>query len=194
MPDSQKGNRQGAAQEGGAGREERIAAVLERAGADVVALQECTDLDVVQRLADRLSMEMLVGEPSDSSSLNLAILSRLPVRRWRNHRHPGLMLRGHLECEVGTESHAMPRVRIHCLHLAARGRKVNLDADKVGFDAVDSGGMCTEEHRHTSVCVRVRRWRTPSAVTTAEDPYLFRWQLQSYRSQVRLATGPKNET
>jgi endonuclease/exonuclease/phosphatase family metal-dependent hydrolase len=111
---------------GGVGREERIGAVLERAGADVVALQECTDLDVVRRLADRLSMELLVGEPSDESSLNLAILSRLPVRRWRNHRHPGAMLRGHLECEVGTASHVVPRVRIHCLHLAARfGERAN---------------------------------------------------------------------
>jgi endonuclease/exonuclease/phosphatase family metal-dependent hydrolase len=111
---------------GGIGREERLAAVLERAGADVVALQECTDLELVRRLAARLSMEVIVGEPSDGSALNLAILTRLPVRRWRNHRHSGLMLRSHLECEVGTESRSMPRVRVHCLHLAARfGERAN---------------------------------------------------------------------
>jgi endonuclease/exonuclease/phosphatase family metal-dependent hydrolase len=111
---------------GGTGREERIAAVLERAGADVVALQECTDLDMVRDLAARLSMEMMVGEPSDDSDLNVVVLSRLPVRRWRNHRHPALMLRGHLECEVATASPSLPRMRIHCLHLAARfGERAN---------------------------------------------------------------------
>jgi endonuclease/exonuclease/phosphatase family metal-dependent hydrolase len=105
---------------GGAGRGERIAAVLERTGADVIALQECADLDLVRELASRLSMEVLIGESSDGTDLNLAILTRLPVRRWRNHRHPNVMLRSHLECEVGTGTRALPRVRIHCLHLAAR--------------------------------------------------------------------------
>jgi endonuclease/exonuclease/phosphatase family metal-dependent hydrolase len=118
---------------GGIGREERIAAVLERSAPDVVALQECTDLEVVRELARRLSMEMVVGEPSDDSRLNLAILSRLPVRRWRNHRHPGLMLRGHLECEVGTASRTVPRVRVHCVHLAARfGERANGEVRRMG--------------------------------------------------------------
>jgi len=67
---------------GGGGRGERIAAVLERCDADVIALQECCDLDLVRDLAARLSMEMLVGESSDGTDLNLAILTRLPVRRW----------------------------------------------------------------------------------------------------------------
>jgi len=37
------------------------------------------------------------------------------------------------------------------VRLAARGRQVNLDVDKVCFDAVDGSGLSTEEHRHTSV-------------------------------------------
>jgi endonuclease/exonuclease/phosphatase family metal-dependent hydrolase len=118
---------------GGGGRQERIAGVLERAGADVVALQECSDLELVHDLAERLSMEPMIGEPSDGSGLNLAILTRLPVRRWRHHRHPGVMLRGHLECEVVTSSRAIPRVRIHCLHLAARfGERANGEARRMG--------------------------------------------------------------
>jgi endonuclease/exonuclease/phosphatase family metal-dependent hydrolase len=111
---------------GGGGREDRIAAVLERSGADVIALQECTDLELVREIGERLSMEVVVGESSDGSDLNLAILSRLPVRRWRNHRHPNVMLRGHLECEVGTGVRGFSRVRVHCLHLAARfGERAN---------------------------------------------------------------------
>ncbi len=111
---------------GGGGREDRIAAVLERSGADVIALQECTDLDLVRVIGERLSMEVMVGESSDGSDLNLAILSRLPVRRWKNHRHPNVMLRGHLECEVGTGVRGFSRVRVHCLHLAARfGERAN---------------------------------------------------------------------
>jgi len=118
---------------GGGGRGERIAAVLERCDADVIALQECCDLDLVRDLAARLSMEMLVGESSDGTDLNLAILTRLPVRRWRNHRHPNLMLRSHLECEVGTRIRGIPRVRIHCLHLAARfGERTHGEVRRMG--------------------------------------------------------------
>jgi endonuclease/exonuclease/phosphatase family metal-dependent hydrolase len=118
---------------GGAGRGDRIAGVLGRSGADVIALQECTDLGLIRDIAGRLSMEMVVGESSDGTDLNLAILSRLPVRRWRNHRHPNVMLRGHLECEVGTGVRGFSRVRIHCLHLAARfGERANGETRRMG--------------------------------------------------------------
>jgi endonuclease/exonuclease/phosphatase family metal-dependent hydrolase len=111
---------------GGGGREGRIASVLARSGADIIALQECNDPEMIREIGDRLGMETLVGETSDGTDLNLAILSRLPVRRWSNHRHPNVMLRGHLECEVDTGSATVPRVRVHCLHLAARfGERAN---------------------------------------------------------------------
>jgi endonuclease/exonuclease/phosphatase family metal-dependent hydrolase len=130
---------------GGGGREDRIAGVLERTGADVIALQECADLDLVRDLARRLSMEVMVGETSDGTDLNLAILTRLPVRRWKNHRHPNVMLRGHLECELGPLSRTLPRLRIHCLHLAARfGERANGEARRLGeIQAVlhDIGGQ-----------------------------------------------------
>lgn len=105
---------------GGHGRGERIAAVLQRTGADVVALQEASDITLVRELAHRLDMRMVVAKPNDASKLNLAVLSRLPFTRWRAHRHPGRMLRAHLECEVAVNAPGLPKLRIHCLHLAAR--------------------------------------------------------------------------
>jgi len=105
---------------GGQGRGERIGRVLQRSGADVVALQEASDLGLVRELAQGLGMRMVVAKPNDASKLNLAVLSRLPVTRWRAHRHPGRMLRAHLECEVAVQAPGLPRLRIHCIHLAAR--------------------------------------------------------------------------
>jgi endonuclease/exonuclease/phosphatase family metal-dependent hydrolase len=105
---------------GGQGRGDRIAAVLDRCDADVVALQEASDIDLVRSLAQRLGMRMIVAKPNDASKLNLAVLSRLPVTRWRAHRHPGRMLRAHLVCELDVGVPGLSRLRIHNVHLAAR--------------------------------------------------------------------------
>lgn len=105
---------------GGHGRGDRIAAVLDRCNPDVVALQEANDLDLVRSLAQRLGMRMIVAKPNDASRLNLAVLSRLPVTRWRAHRHPGRMLRAHLVCELDVQARGLQRLRIHNVHLAAR--------------------------------------------------------------------------
>jgi endonuclease/exonuclease/phosphatase family metal-dependent hydrolase len=105
---------------GGRGREDLIAAVLERADADVVALQEASDLELVGHLGDRLGATVHVGSPADHAShLNVVILSRLAVERSVNHPHPG-MLRTHLEVELRLPSRTMPRLRVHAVHLAAR--------------------------------------------------------------------------
>lgn len=101
-------------------RERLVAGVLARLGPDVIALQEVSDVALARRLARDLGMELLVGRSSDSSStLHNVILSRFPVRRWRNHRHPGAMLRSHLEAELAVGGR-LRTVRVHCLHLAAR--------------------------------------------------------------------------
>lgn len=105
---------------GGARRERLIHDVLERIDADVVALQEVCDVDMVRTLARRLHMDVMLGEPSDPTSFHVAILSRLPVRSWRNRRHEGRMLRSHLHCEVETGGSAIPVFGVHCVHLAAR--------------------------------------------------------------------------
>jgi endonuclease/exonuclease/phosphatase family metal-dependent hydrolase len=65
-------------------------------------------------------MDLVVGEASDGSGINLAVLSRLPVRRWRNHTHRGRMLRSHLETVLTTGGRAVPEVHLHSVHLAAR--------------------------------------------------------------------------
>jgi endonuclease/exonuclease/phosphatase family metal-dependent hydrolase len=106
---------------GGERRRELVSSVLKRLDADVVALQEVREIDRIDELARELDMELLVGEPSDPDSvMHTAILTRLPVRTWRNRRHHGRMLRSHLHCEVDTGGTELPVLGIHCLHLAAR--------------------------------------------------------------------------
>ncbi|HVC41473.1 MAG TPA: endonuclease/exonuclease/phosphatase family protein [Candidatus Saccharimonadales bacterium] len=106
---------------GGERRLDLVRHVLRRLDADIVALQEVREVDRIEDLARRLGMEMLLGEPSDPASpMHTAILTRLPVRAWRNRRHHGRMLRSHLHCDVETGGHAFPVIGVHCLHLAAR--------------------------------------------------------------------------
>jgi endonuclease/exonuclease/phosphatase family metal-dependent hydrolase len=105
---------------GGARREEHITAVLRRIGADVITLQEVSDPDFAAKLAQALGMELVVGAASDGSGINLAVLSRLPVRRWRNHTHRGRMLRSHLETVLTTGGAHVPELHLHSVHLAAR--------------------------------------------------------------------------
>jgi endonuclease/exonuclease/phosphatase family metal-dependent hydrolase len=105
---------------GGARREEHISSVLRRVDADVITLQEVSNPEFVEQLARELGMDLVVGEASDGSGINLAVLSRLPVRRWRNHTHRGRMLRSHLETVLVTGGRAVPEVHLHSVHLAAR--------------------------------------------------------------------------
>ncbi|MFI5285839.1 MAG: endonuclease/exonuclease/phosphatase family protein [Candidatus Dormibacteria bacterium] len=106
---------------GGERRRDLVRNVLRRVDADVVALQEVREVDTVRDLADELGMEMFLGEPSDPASpMHTAILTRLPVRAWRNRRHHGRMLRSHLHCDIETGGPELPVVGVHCLHLAAR--------------------------------------------------------------------------
>lgn len=102
---------------GGEHREEQIAEVLRRGGADVIALQEVRDNGLVPRLAESLGMVAIQGEPSDGAGLGLAVLSRLPVLDHRNRCHDG-MLRSHLQVTVGARR-GTP-LRLHVVHLAAR--------------------------------------------------------------------------
>jgi endonuclease/exonuclease/phosphatase family metal-dependent hydrolase len=106
---------------GGERRRELVHDVLARIDADVVALQEVREVDPIRDIARDLGMELLVGAPSDPDSLmHTAILTRLPVRAWRNRRHHGRMLRSHLHCEVETGGTDLPTLGVHCVHLAAR--------------------------------------------------------------------------
>ncbi len=105
---------------GGARREAHITAVLRRAGADVITLQEVSNPEFATQLARDLGMEVVIGAASDGSGINLAVLSRLPVRRWRNHLHRGRMLRSHLETVLTVGGAHVAELNLHSVHLAAR--------------------------------------------------------------------------
>ena len=105
---------------GGARREQHITAVLRRLAADVITLQEVSNPEFAAQLARDLGMELVIGAASDGSGVNLAVLSRVPVRRWRNHTHRGRMLRSHLETVLTVGGAQVPELHLHSVHLAAR--------------------------------------------------------------------------
>jgi endonuclease/exonuclease/phosphatase family metal-dependent hydrolase len=105
---------------GGARREEHITAVLRRLDADVIALQEVSNPDFAAQLARSLGMRLMVGAASDDTGINIAVLTRLAVRRWHNHIHRGRMLRSHLETVLTTGGADVPELHLHSVHLAAR--------------------------------------------------------------------------
>ncbi|MBV9525948.1 MAG: endonuclease/exonuclease/phosphatase family protein [Candidatus Dormibacteraeota bacterium] len=130
---------------GGARRERLIHDVLRRIDADVVALQEVCDVDMVRTLARKLHMDVMLGEPSDPTSFHVAILSRLPVRKWRNRRHEGRMLRSHLHAEIDTGGSETPVFGVHCVHLAARfGERAKGEARRMRELTAVLGGIDAE--------------------------------------------------
>src|SRR3954447_8967059 len=75
--------------DGGEGRADPLAEVIEAQRADVVALVEASDPAVIERIAGRLKMDFVQGTgPSQAS----AILSRWTIRESINHAplRPGL--------------------------------------------------------------------------------------------------------
>ncbi|HKR99607.1 MAG TPA: endonuclease/exonuclease/phosphatase family protein, partial [Candidatus Dormibacteraeota bacterium] len=87
----------------------------------------------LRQLGEALGMAVLVGEPSEPESImRTAILTRLPVRSWRNERHRGRMLRSNLHCELETGSSTVPVLSVHCVHFAARfGERANGEARRI---------------------------------------------------------------
>jgi endonuclease/exonuclease/phosphatase family metal-dependent hydrolase len=69
-----------------AARLEAVAAVLRRLDADAVLLQEVEDLPLLARLAARAGYpEARLLEGNDPRGIDVALLSRLPVRRYAGH-------------------------------------------------------------------------------------------------------------
>ena len=64
--------------DGGVGREQLIAAVVQVVQADVLMLQEVYDNGFIQRLANDLSMQHFIAQ--GNSTRHMALLSRLPIR------------------------------------------------------------------------------------------------------------------
>src|SRR5580765_8400226 len=68
--------------DGGEGRADPIAEVIEAQRADVVALVEATDLGVVERIANRLGMDYVHAPGKTQAS---ALLTRWTIRESINH-------------------------------------------------------------------------------------------------------------
>jgi endonuclease/exonuclease/phosphatase family metal-dependent hydrolase len=100
--------------DGGQGRLDDIAQVRRDLDADTVALIESTRRDHAETLARVLGMELVFGEAN--LGVHLAWLTRLTIRRARNHR-PLLLAKTLLEIEVEA---AGERVRLFATHLASR--------------------------------------------------------------------------
>lgn len=74
--------------EGGGDRLAAIAAVIRGEAPDAVALLEADDRGAAATLARDLGMDFAFGEANCAA--HVAWLSRAPIRRATNHRHPGL--------------------------------------------------------------------------------------------------------
>jgi endonuclease/exonuclease/phosphatase family metal-dependent hydrolase len=83
---------------GAVGREDLISAVLTRANADVIVLQEVAAIALVQRLARELAMAHFVAE-SNHDRRKVAILSRLPICSSDSY-HPFPLHRTLLEARI----------------------------------------------------------------------------------------------
>ena len=106
---------------GGGSRWAAIAEVVQAIDADVLALQEIEDPRPMYSLADRLGYRAVFGRAPRFRHQGL--LSRLPLREWRNHQDPRAFPRNSLE--VSLDLPGGP-VAIHTVHLTAafqrRGR------------------------------------------------------------------------
>ncbi len=99
---------------GGEDRLPTIAAVVRGQRPDAVALLEATSRANAETLARELQMALTFGEANNA--VHVAWLSRLPIRRWVNHRLP-ILAKTLLEIEVAWEG---APVRLFAAHLASR--------------------------------------------------------------------------
>jgi endonuclease/exonuclease/phosphatase family metal-dependent hydrolase len=110
---------------GGGGRWSEITQLLQAIDADVVALQEAEDRAAVERVGEQLGYQVLFGMAP--TPRHQAVLSRLPVTSWTNHRDPAIFLRNSLEVWVEPPPKSqLTQLCLHTVHLTAafhrRGR------------------------------------------------------------------------
>src|SRR5690349_7340374 len=103
--------------DGGAGRAAPIAEAIEAQRADVVALVEADDAEVVERIAKRLGMDWIRG---DGNSHAAAILRRQTIVETINHAplEPGLS-KCFLEARIGAGTR---EIVIGVVHLHAHAK------------------------------------------------------------------------
>ncbi len=99
---------------GGEGRLPLILEVIRGQDPDVVAIQEAANHGNVHTLARELGMELIYGEAN--TKYHVAWLSRLPVLRSENHRHPAFR-KTLLEIEVDWQGAPL---RLFAAHLKAK--------------------------------------------------------------------------
>ena len=100
--------------EGGDGRLPEIAALVRGQRADAVALLEANSRANAEALGRELTMELVFGEAN--CACHVAWLSRWPIRRATNHRHPALA-KTLLEVEVACDGEPL---HLFAAHLASR--------------------------------------------------------------------------
>jgi endonuclease/exonuclease/phosphatase family metal-dependent hydrolase len=122
---------------GGGGRWPEITELLRSVDADVVALQEADDRAAVARAADQLGYQLIYGiaptPAQQATPRHQAVLSRLPVARWVNHRDPTVFLRNSLEVWLETPPGSqIKQLCLHTVHLtAAFQRRGRAEPDRV---------------------------------------------------------------
>lgn len=97
---------------GGSGREEAIYTVLAHLNADIIALTEADDPDIVAMLADRLEMHHIWAE--GSGDRHNATLSRYPIQSWQAHTQSPLS-QAVLETQIQLPAQSITLYNVHLL-------------------------------------------------------------------------------
>jgi exodeoxyribonuclease III len=97
---------------GGEDRLPLISSVIQQQQPDVVALMEARNLSNVETLAQQLGMNLTIGESNNVNQDHVVWLSRLPVLRANNHRHP-VFAKTLLEIEILWEGTALALFATH---------------------------------------------------------------------------------
>jgi endonuclease/exonuclease/phosphatase family metal-dependent hydrolase len=110
--------------EGGGDRLDRLCEVMRQQDADAIALLEAASRRNAEWLAQALGMELVYGEANNQQG-DIAWLSRLPISRARNQRHPALA-KTLVEIEVLADD---APVTLFATHLASRWDAVIPEAE-----------------------------------------------------------------
>jgi endonuclease/exonuclease/phosphatase family metal-dependent hydrolase len=125
--------------DGGEGRADPLAEVIEAQRADLVALIEADNADVLERISKRLRMDMIVGRGKRHS---VALLSRLPLIHTINHAahrpKPDCLL------EALVRTPADEAMTVGVLHLHAHAREQD---EAIREEEVDNVLQVFEPHR-----------------------------------------------
>jgi endonuclease/exonuclease/phosphatase family metal-dependent hydrolase len=127
--------------DGGEGRADPLAEVIEAQRADVVALIEADNADVLERISRRLKMDLIVGQGKKHA---VALLSRWPIVHTINHaalsKKPGCLLEALIRTPANEE------ITLGVLHLHAHAREQD---EEVREEELDSVLEVFESHRRS---------------------------------------------